>query len=155
MSEIRSITLPDNVTYDLRDDSKTPQYSTMPTASADYVNKVVQYIGTTGTYINGYFYKCVNNSGTYSWVNQEVQAPASGAPVIGTVTIAAGNTSGVLVDSSPYQWNDNMTVEVFCSTPNTPCDVLFDSSAHTLTVTMQEEYDSSRTFKLVGRALPS
>ena len=47
------------------------QYSTMPTASVDYANKVYQYIGTTGVdYTNGYFYRCELNSGTstYEWV---------------------------------------------------------------------------------------
>lgn len=55
------------------------QYSTMPTASADWVGKIVQYIGTTtASYTNGYFYKCVNNSGTYSWQAIDVQAAGGG-----------------------------------------------------------------------------
>jgi len=55
------------------------QYYTMPTASADYEGKIVQYIGTTtNTYTNGYFYKCVNNSGTYSWSNIGVQDVPTG-----------------------------------------------------------------------------
>lgn len=45
------------------------QYDTMPTASATYENQIVQYIGTTDvTYTNGYFYKCVEDGGVYSWV---------------------------------------------------------------------------------------
>lgn len=44
------------------------QLATMPTASADYIDHIIQYVGITGTYKNGYFYKCVNNSDTYSWV---------------------------------------------------------------------------------------
>ena len=45
------------------------QYDTMPTASATYENQIVQYTGTTDSnYTNGYFYKCVEDSGVYSWV---------------------------------------------------------------------------------------
>lgn len=48
------------------------QYETIPTASADLVNTIVQYIGTTTVnYTNGYFYKCVSDGAvtpTYSWV---------------------------------------------------------------------------------------
>lgn len=47
----------------------TKVVDTMPNASADLVGTTVQYVGTTTTnYTNGYFYKCVRNDGTYSWV---------------------------------------------------------------------------------------
>ena len=37
-----------------------PQYSTVPTASSTNVDDIIQYTGTTsGSYTNGYFYKCV------------------------------------------------------------------------------------------------
>ena len=56
------------------------QYSTMPTASADLVGKIVQYVGTTTTttpiYTNGYFYKCVSDeepTPTYSWEIATIQ----------------------------------------------------------------------------------
>lgn len=52
------------------------QYATMPTASADLVDKIYQFVGTTtATYTNGAFYKCVYDSGldTYLW-----QAVSSG-----------------------------------------------------------------------------
>lgn len=50
------------------------QFSTMPTADATNVGKIVQYVGATNqTYTNGYFYKCINNSGTYSWAQCDVQ----------------------------------------------------------------------------------
>ena len=54
------------------------QVTTMPTASSSLVDRVVQYVGTTGTYINSYFYKCVNNSGTYAWEAVSVQAGGGG-----------------------------------------------------------------------------
>ena len=50
------------------------QYSVMPTASSSNVGDIIQFTGTTdSTYINGYFYKCVDNSGTYSWENINIQ----------------------------------------------------------------------------------
>ena len=43
------------------------QFSTMPTANADTLGDVVQFVGTTGTYTNGYFYRCVYDGSAYSW----------------------------------------------------------------------------------------
>lgn len=61
-----------------------PQYSTMPAADASQSGKIVEYIGTTdSSYINGYFYKCVENSGTYSWARVDTQPTIS---VINNVT---------------------------------------------------------------------
>lgn len=57
------------------------QRTTLPTASADELGNIYQFIGTTdSTYTNGYFYKCVSdgqNPATYSW-NQVYVQPASG-----------------------------------------------------------------------------
>lgn len=52
------------------DDVEPIQYSTMPTASAEYYGKIVQYIGTTtAQYTQGYFYKCVEDvpGSVYHW----------------------------------------------------------------------------------------
>lgn len=54
------------------------QTDTIPTASSILVGVIVQYIGdTTSDYINGYFYKCSEDTSTtpstYSWVNVKVQ----------------------------------------------------------------------------------
>ena len=61
------------------------QYSTVPTASADTVGKIIQYTGTTdSTYTNGYFYQCVSDGqdpATYSWENINVQNSSSGGNV--------------------------------------------------------------------------
>ena len=64
-------------------DTEIIQYSTMPTASASTVDKIVQYIGTTsGSYTNGYFYKGTSttsgNETTYSWTAINVQAGGGG-----------------------------------------------------------------------------
>lgn len=63
---------------------ETIQYSTMPTASADYTGKIVQYVGTSisGSYQNGYFYACVEDGGTYSWENINVQASSGGSSAV-------------------------------------------------------------------------
>ena len=54
------------------------QYTVMPTASVDFSEIIVQYIGVTGNgYTHGYFYEAVNDNGTYSWVQTNVQ-PSSG-----------------------------------------------------------------------------
>jgi len=63
----------------------TIQYSTIPTASADYVGKIVQFIGTTdNNYTNGYFYICKSTESggttTYSWTNLNVQ-PGEESPI--------------------------------------------------------------------------
>ena len=50
------------------------QFTTMPPASPTYVGTVYQYIGSTGGgYTSNYFYKCINDGGTYKWVNIKVQ----------------------------------------------------------------------------------
>lgn len=54
-----------------------PQYSTMPTATAEMAGNIVQFTGTTdANYTNGYFYKCVSDGqtpATYSWAQINIQ----------------------------------------------------------------------------------
>ena len=60
------------------------QVSALPTASADELGKIYQYVGATdSTYTNAYFYKCVSDGqspATYSWEAVEVQASSGGLP---------------------------------------------------------------------------
>ena len=52
------------------------QVDTMPIASVDELGKIYEFIGSTGTYVNGYFYECVSDgepTPTYSWVQKNVQ----------------------------------------------------------------------------------
>lgn len=66
---------------DLSDLPDPVQLDTMPTATADTVGQIVQYIGTTtGSYTNGYFYKGINTSGTYSWSRIDVQPQVDPLP---------------------------------------------------------------------------
>ena len=104
-------------------------FNTMPSPSAYYDGKVVQFTGTTsGSFIHGYFYECVNNSGTRSWVNAKVQdgekiqatvMPAASADLVGTVYQFIGTTDATYIhnyfyecvnQSGTYVWQD-VTVE--------------------------------------------
>ena len=76
--------------------------ATMPTASADYADKIVQYVGaTTASYTNGYFYKCVEDSSTnpstYSWEQTNVQPASSTQEILiaeyGVTTYSEINTA--------------------------------------------------------------
>lgn len=52
----------------------TIQIETLPTAGASEVGNIYQYIGETNlSFTNGYFYECVEDSGSYNWVEKEVQ----------------------------------------------------------------------------------
>lgn len=79
MANISQISV-DNTTYDIKDTEARIQVSTMPTASADLLGKIVQFVGATGGgYTNGYFYKCTEpTSGTYAWEEISVQAGGGG-----------------------------------------------------------------------------
>ena len=53
------------------------QKTTLPDASATELNNVYQYVGVSGSgLINGYFYKCIENStsGLYEWTAINVQS---------------------------------------------------------------------------------
>lgn len=74
------------------------QYSTMPTASADNLGDVVQFVGTTGTYTNGYFYECVSDGedpATYSWEQKNVQPGSSGGGSLTKAITAAIDVGGI------------------------------------------------------------
>ena len=79
---VNSVTLSGNKTSDDLKLQDKMQYSTMPNASADYLGKTVQYVGTTNaTYTHNYFYECVSDGEaepTYSWVVSSVQAGGGG-----------------------------------------------------------------------------
>lgn len=52
------------------------QVTELPTASADELRNIYQYVGESGIYINGYFYECVSDgesTPTYSWEQKDVQ----------------------------------------------------------------------------------
>ena len=71
------------------------QLATMPTASADWVGEVVQYVGTDATsYIPYYFYKCWSNEDNppeYFWGQIDVQytPPSVTSSMSGVITLSA------------------------------------------------------------------
>ena len=70
-----------------------PQYDTMPTPSSTYNGAIYQYIGsTTSSYTNGYYYKCVNDGGTYKWEQINVQPMP--------VESVNGKTGAITLDAS-------------------------------------------------------
>lgn len=44
----------------------TIQFEQLPTPSADYAGKILQYVGEDGTYKSGHFYKCVETADIFS-----------------------------------------------------------------------------------------
>lgn len=49
------------------------QKESLPIASEEEVGNIYQYIGeTTASFTNGYFYECIENNGSYSWVEKPV-----------------------------------------------------------------------------------
>lgn len=77
--------------------TQTYQFTTMPPANSDNLNKIIQYVGTTtSNYINGYFYKCVFNDPSYAWENIAVNdVPISGAVFKGSILFANLPTTGM------------------------------------------------------------
>lgn len=93
----------------------TIQYSTMPTASADNVGAIVQYTGDTdSTYTNGYFYKCVESGGTYSW--EEVISGGGGGG--GDVPANMVTTDTVQTITSEKWLNGGWKIGTFPSDPS-------------------------------------
>ncbi len=79
------------------------RYSTMPTASVDYLNKIVEYIGTTdSTYTNGYFYQCRFDGTNYSWVQKNVQPSSGGTGGDGVVDGYYNSTDHLFYEESTF-----------------------------------------------------
>lgn len=115
-------------------DGSQTQLNILPTPSADLVGKIYQYIGnTTLTYINGWFYKCVQGetAGSYEWKEVKLYKQATdtslgvvkpdGVTIVmdpdGTIhamgggKIKLGNVSGASVTS------DKLTVSIRWTDP--------------------------------------
>jgi len=68
----------DNTLYALLN-GKIGKFETMPSASADFMGKIIQYIGeTSGAFTSGYFYKCTQSGSTYEWTRINVQPGGGG-----------------------------------------------------------------------------
>ena len=70
------------------------QVSTMPTASAANLGKIVQWVGGGSTYSGGYFYKCIYNGSRYVWARNDTQPqytlPAATALTKGGIKVGNG-----------------------------------------------------------------
>lgn len=74
------------------------QVETMPTPAAKYVGKIYQYVGTSSDdYKKGYFYECVNNSGTYTWQPVRVQSGGGQTIQYDTLPQAEASKEGAIV----------------------------------------------------------
>lgn len=92
--------------------TKITQYSTMPTASSTYLDKIVQFIGTTDVnYTNGYFYKCVSDGqdpATYNWEQTNIQpAPSMSAyeEIINKVSSIDSSSTNTQYASAKAVWD--------------------------------------------------
>lgn len=100
------------------------QVSTLPTASADELGNIYQYVGTTdANHTNGYFYKCegAGDPVVYSWAQVNVQ-PGS-ALAAGTGIDITNNTVSV---ASPTLVNS-------ADLTNHPDDLIIASGSKTIT----------------------
>ena len=84
------------------------QAATLPTAGADFLGKIVQYIVTTNSnYTNGYFYKCVYDGTSYSWEEVNVQDGGDDITVTGNPltfeTSSEGVASKTIITLEPIQ----------------------------------------------------
>lgn len=80
----------------------------LPTPSASNVGQILQYVGaSTEGLINGYFYQCVENSGTYTWEAKTVQA-GGGASTLGGLTdvTLSSPTSGQILKFNGTEWEN-------------------------------------------------
>ena len=96
---------------ELEDLPQPVQVTSLPTASASEVGNIYQFTGTTGTYTNGYFYKCVSDgqsTPTYSWTQVSVQPspdplPSQSGNSGKFLTTDGSSTSWATVDALPSQ----------------------------------------------------
>ena len=100
---VQAGTIGENEISVITDLDATPQVDSLPTAGAAQEGKIYQFIGTTtGSYTNGYFYKCVSdgqNPATYSWAQVNVQ------PAVDPLPSQSGNAGKFLTtDGTDASW---------------------------------------------------
>ena len=90
-----------------------PQRSTMPTASASEVDNIYQFVWTTTVdYTNGYFYKCVNNGGTYSWQPVKVFNDAKTLEELTTVEVTnVQNGDTLKYNTTTSKWENKPDID--------------------------------------------
>ena len=90
-----------------------PQRSTMPTASASEVDNIYQFVWTTTVdYTNGYFYKCVNNGGAYSWQPVKVFNDAKTLEELTTVEVTnVQNGDTLKYNTTTSKWENKPDID--------------------------------------------
>lgn len=87
-----------NGIYNALKNVKSIQYDEIPTPSTNWENKIIEYVGeTTENYINGYFYKCVDNDGVFSWQNIQIQEGGDGDTQYAVMPMASSVNYGEVV----------------------------------------------------------
>ena len=65
-------------------------------ARSSNAGRIIQHTGSTNAnYTNGYFYKCVNDNGTYKWQRVDVQPSSGGGGGADVLTIEVTESNGV------------------------------------------------------------
>lgn len=113
------------------------EVSSMPTASAAYVGKVLIYIGATGTYTSGQSYQCIYESESYSW-----------QPVGGGITTASNviydNTQSGMTANDVQEAVDELNQAL--TNINTPLTATLAQGATSVTISNARITTSSNVF---------
>ena len=106
-------------TYTVTNGRNTDQMPSIPTASASLVGTIYQYVGaSTSSYTHGFYYECVNDGGTYKWVN----IPVGNDPVAITSTDpytyrqSKGNLADMEIVGASVGWSQLVQNGNFAST---------------------------------------
>lgn len=96
-------------------DGQSIQKDELPLASVDELGNIYQYVGETGTYTNGRFYKCILDSSVYSWseikmvenpVVYSETVPDINAYETGSIVCYTGEDSGSFEKGHLYKKNE-------------------------------------------------
>ena len=82
------------------------RYNIIPPATSDIVGAIIQYIGATdANYTNGYSYQCIESpvgSGTYTWVQKNLQPSGGGTGGDGVVDGYYNDTDHLFYEEAGY-----------------------------------------------------
>jgi len=91
------------------------QYSSLPTASEDYLGKVFEYVGqTTNEFTHGYFYECKFEGSSYAWIRVDVQPSGGGSSA--TIMVQTLMAGGVSVTFTDIPTSGNYLIDFYTST---------------------------------------
>ena len=144
----------------VQDSEDVFRYNIIPSPSVDIEGAIIQYIGTTNAnYTNGYYYQCVESpagSGTYIWVQKNVQPNNGGGGGDGVVDGYYNSTDQLFYEDSaflnPITGEDN-TIYVDLNTNglyryNGAIFIKVSSSAESIQVDTMPNADSTQLNKI-------